>query len=65
VPQFQHAAQLLGADSFVKDVADVLQGDAQIFQGDQPVEARELTGLVIAVPRCLVDASRRSSPVAS
>ncbi len=49
--QPQHAVQFRDPDLVVEDLADLLEGESEILQGDEPVEAAELGRLVGAVAR--------------
>ncbi|KAF0791855.1 hypothetical protein P405_11065 [Streptomyces sp. FR-008] len=56
--QPQHAPQLPGVDLLVHDVADLLKGEAEFLERDDPVEAGELGRGVVAVAVGGIDAGR-------
>ncbi|OEJ21293.1 hypothetical protein AS594_37430 [Streptomyces agglomeratus] len=58
-PQPQHGAQFLGGDLFVQDVLDLLEGQAEVLERDDAVEAGQLGGRVVAVAGGRVDVGRR------
>ncbi len=53
--QPQHAAQLVDADLLVDEGAHLREGEAEVFEGDDPVESGELAGVVEAVAAGRVD----------
>jgi hypothetical protein len=60
--QSQHSAQLPGADLLIQNRAHLLEGEAEILQGNDAVEPRELTGLVEPVAAGRVDLGRAEQP---
>lgn len=54
-PQPQHPAQFPGADLLVHDVADLLESESEVLERDDPVQAGELSGGVVAVTAGRVD----------
>ena len=54
-PQPQHAAQLTGVDLLVDQRLHLLQREAEILEGDHPVEQPQLGGRVVAVTAVRVD----------
>jgi hypothetical protein len=64
--QAQHPAKLDDVDPVVEDRLDLLQREAQILEGDEPVEPAQLPGVVGAVSADRISTTAGvSSPMAS
>jgi hypothetical protein len=49
-PEQQHPAKLVGGDRFGHQRSDLSQGEAEVSQGKDAVQSRQLLGGVVAVP---------------
>ena len=54
-PHPQYAAQFSRFDTLIQQPADLLQREGKILDRDEPREARQLRGLVVAVPGHRID----------
>lgn len=53
--QDQHAAHVGAGDRVVQESADLVQREPELFQRDDPIQSRQLTDLVEAVPADGID----------
>jgi hypothetical protein len=61
-PQAQHPAQLGDVHPVVEDREDLLEGEAEVLERDDPVEPAQLFGVVEPVPAGRVDRGGPQQP---